>query len=276
MGTAHRWRGAMGKKGSKKQGADVGFDDFAAPVKDISFDDFADALRRQLANRQRVVRVFDVGGSGIKTALFSAVALREFLQFDADRVPTEDEPLTQLCWIEAPSSLGSAPGEDGLSQWLLHVLPRLRREVDDPNVCFGVSVGGDVDHGSGAIQDWWPRGGHPKQWDDGRANPLVSEMMGLPPARTFAIHDGEAHLLGCSRCAVPPPCLGCFAIGTGVGFGLTDSTGAAVDPCSRDGSRSLWLNGVPLSGAPYKGIWKQWLKLPLAGMGGGAKGIWAA
>lgn len=28
-------------------------------------------------------------------------------------------------------------------------VPRLKREVDDPSVCFGVSIGGDVDHATG-------------------------------------------------------------------------------------------------------------------------------
>ena len=88
----------------------------------------------------------------------------------------------------------------------------------------------------------------------------MAELMGLPPCRTFVLHDGEAHLLGCSRCIVPPPGLGCFAVGTGIGFGLSDFLGAAVDPSSPHGTRSHFLNGCPLSGTPYQGLWRQWLE----------------
>lgn len=222
---------------------------------------FASALRRQLADKQRVVRVFDVGGSGVKTGLVAAPSLQEFLQF-GDQPPDAEVALNELEWIEPPNSLGRAPGEDGFPEWLLSILPRLRREADDPRVVFGVSIGGDVDHSTGRLNDWWPGGGYPQTWDDGRRSPRVAVLMGLPPDRTFAIHDGEAHLLGCSRRATPPPGLACLAIGTGVGLGLTDSEGAVVNPCSPSGRRSLCLNGVPLSGAAYRGTWQKWLDAP--------------
>lgn len=214
--------------------------------------DFIGALRSQLSNRQRVVRSFDVGGSGVKTALFSALALGAALR------EYEEGECEDLAWLQPPTSLGSAPGEHSFDEWLRHSVPSLQGEVDDPSVCFGVSVGGDVDHASGLIRDWWPGGGHPRQWTD-RPDPLVADLMGLPPQRTFAIHDGEAHLLGCSRCHVPPPNLGCLALGTGVGFGLSDDTRAVVDSSDKQGVRSTCLGGVPISGAPYRGVWKQWV-----------------
>lgn len=238
----------MGKGQSVGKPAQQGLDVFVA------------ALRRQLAEPERVVRAFDVGGSGVKTALFSATALRQVIRFDG---ATNDEAEhSELHWTEPPSTLGEAPGERGFSSWLLKELPNLNREICDPNVCFGVSVGGDVDHSSGNLKNWWPGGGHPRQWGVGRPNPHVADLMGLPRNRTFVLHDGEAHLLGCSRCATPPPDLGCLALGTGVGFGLSDSSGAVVDSSSHRGKRSYLLNGVPISGARYKGIWMDWLGCP--------------
>lgn len=199
----------------------------------------------------------------MKTTLFPASASQEFLHFADGSVPTEDGAgPKELQWIEAPSKLGEAPGESGFSSWLLQKLPHLAGEVDDPHVCFGVSVGGDVDHSSGKLKNWWPGGGHPRQLNEWLPSPRVADIMGLPHDRTFVLHDGEAHLLGCSRCAVPPPGLGCLTLGTGVGFGLSDSTGAVVDSSSHLGRRSYLLNGVPISGARYAGIWKQWLRHP--------------
>jgi len=198
----------------------------------------------------------------VKTGLFSMTCLGEFLSFDHEPLVLEGAELKELRWIEEPSQLGMAPGETGFSSWLSEAVPRLRGEVDNPNVAFGVSTAGDVEHSSGLLHDWWSGGGHPRQWTDGRPSPLVADLMGLPVARTFVIHDGSAHLLGCSRCAVPPPGLACLALGTGVGFGLSDEQGAAVDASTPHGGRSHLINGAPLSGAPYLGVWRQWLQLP--------------
>eukprot|EP00929_Paragymnodinium_shiwhaense_P109112 TRINITY_DN7547_c0_g1_i1.p1 TRINITY_DN7547_c0_g1~~TRINITY_DN7547_c0_g1_i1.p1 ORF type:complete len:478 (-),score=98.83 TRINITY_DN7547_c0_g1_i1:660-2006(-) len=237
---------------------------------------FADAVRKQMRDKQRLVRAFDVGGGGVKTGLFAATALRELLVEDsvgaaggpeqeaaAQGGPVEDpDELPQLQWIESPQQLGIAPGDDGFSSWLLEALPRLRREIADPHVCFGVSIGGDVDHKTATIEDWWPGGGYPCTWDDGRASPRLAELMGLPSERTFVIHDGEAHLLGCGRSLLPPPFCACLAIGTGLGHGFASADGAMVDPCCPEGVRTHCLNGIPLSGARYNGIWQRWLNKP--------------
>eukprot|EP00913_Durusdinium_trenchii_P031493 g29486.t1 len=333
-----------------------------------SLQDFASALAKQLATKNRLIRTFDVGGTGVKTALFSAPSLQSFLEaeglsparaksldvvesgggqmvtgyvakrdfmnqklFDGVEdlprevsevqaiaivpslrqlrrsllessagglhawtngafVPVDSEPPAErtlennalmaqearklprcglilfsgslesfstvlektspddptftdawqvsereLDWIEAPTSLGQAPGEEGFDAWLASVLPKLQNEKANGHVAFG---------------DWWSAGGHPRQWEgDGRADPHVAELMGLPRDRTFILHDGAAHLLGCSRCMVPPPRLACFSVGTGVGFGISDEVRA----------RSHFLNGVPLSGASYRGLWRDWV-----------------
>ncbi|CAK9046144.1 unnamed protein product [Durusdinium trenchii] len=216
-----------------------------------SLQDFASALAKQLATKNRLIRTFDVGGTGVKTALFSAPSLQSFLEAEGER---------ELDWIEAPTSLGQAPGEEGFDAWLASVLPKLQNEKANGHVAFGVSTAGDLEHATGILHDWWSAGGHPRQWEgDGRADPHVAELMGLPRDRTFILHDGAAHLLGCSRCMVPPPRLACFSVGTGVGFGISDEEGAVVDPSSTTGARSHFLNGVPLSGASYRGLWRDWV-----------------
>lgn len=153
-----------------------------------------------------------------------------------------------------------APGDSGFSEWLSEALPRLQRELSDQSVVFGVSSAGDVEHDTGLLHDWWSGGGYPRSWYDSRPSPTIAEIMGLPPQRTFVLHDGSAHLLGCSRCITPPPRLACFALGTGVGFGISDESGAAVDPSVPQSARSHLLNGAPLSGAEYAGTWQAWLK----------------
>eukprot|EP00747_Dinoflagellata_sp_TGD_P034492 gnl/TRDRNA2_/TRDRNA2_137289_c0_seq2.p2 gnl/TRDRNA2_/TRDRNA2_137289_c0~~gnl/TRDRNA2_/TRDRNA2_137289_c0_seq2.p2 ORF type:complete len:180 (+),score=38.47 gnl/TRDRNA2_/TRDRNA2_137289_c0_seq2:64-603(+) len=159
---------------------------------------FANAVRRQLADRQRTVRVFDVGGGGVKTALISTSGLRDLLlpegqagevdDFSADSMADAGASamVSELQWIEAPAQLGLAPGEQGFAAWLLDALPRLRRELSDTHVVFGVSTAGDIEHATGKLHDWWSGGGYPQQWDDGRPSPLVSELMGLPPGLAAA------------------------------------------------------------------------------------------
>lgn len=249
----------MGKRASKAD----------ASVAQAGLQDFASAVQRQLREKQRLIRTFDVGGTGVKTGLFTATALQAFFESsaagphtDGPHEAAEQGPVqyAELEWVERPTQLGQAPGEDGFDAWLEEALPRLRQEKANANVVFGVSTAGDVEHRTGILHDWWSAGGHPRQWDDSRPDPHVADLMGLPRDRTFILHDGAAHLLGCSRQIVPIPRLACLSVGTGVGFGISDEDGAILDPFSPAGSRSHLLNGVPLSGAPYRGIWRSWVE----------------
>eukprot|EP00434_Breviolum_minutum_P018410 symbB.v1.2.016243.t1/scaffold1233.1/size237523/5 len=217
----------MGKKASKADAS-------TTQLQAASLQEFASAVSKQLAQKQRLIRTFDVGGSGIKTALFTASSLQSLL----DAAREGESP--QLEWIEPPTQLGQAPGEDGFDAWLAGTLPKLQNEKASGQVIFGVSTAGDIEHSTGILHDWWSAGGHPRD-------------------RTFILHDGAAHLLGCSRSIIPPPRLACFSVGTGVGFGISDEDGAVVDPSSSTGARSHNLNGVPVSGASYRGIWRDWV-----------------
>eukprot|EP00439_Symbiodinium_sp_Y106_P031896 s1551_g3.t2 len=253
-GVASR-RLAMGKRASKAD----------ASVAQAGLQDFAAAVQRQLREKQRLIRTFDVGGTGVKTGLFTATALQAFFESSAGGAQTDvpDEAAEQ--GPAQYAELEWAPGEDGFDAWLEEALPRLRQEKANANVVFGVSTAGDVEHRTGILHDWWSAGGHPRQWDDSRPDPHVADLMGLPRDRTFILHDGAAHLLGCSRQIVPIPRLACLSVGTGVGFGISDEVGAILDPFSPAGpessrSRSHLMNGVPLSGAPYRGIWRSWVE----------------
>lgn len=221
---------------------------------------FEKAVRHQLLQKTLKIRVFDIGGSGVKTGLTSTQLLKDFLLKDGKG--EEDSEPEELRWLEVPRTLGSAPGEEGFHSWLLQLVPTLRKELAENAVAFGVSTAGDLEHSTGVLKDWWTGGGHPREWGNTRENPHVAELMGLPRHRTFIIHDGAAHLLGCSRCIVPPPGTACFAVGSGVGFGLSDDIGAVVDPSSQSGARSRLLHGAPISGAHYTGLWQSWRGRP--------------
>lgn len=105
----------------------------------------------------------------------------------------------------------------------------------------------------------WYGGGHPGLWE-GSNKPLLVDIFGLPANRTFAIHDGSAHLLGCSYGKLPKAGSVAFALGTGVAFGFSDNSGYIFDRSTSDGARFHQLHGVSISGAPYDGIWRNWLK----------------
>ena len=160
-------------------------------------------------------------------------------------------------------------GAEGFAEWLMQTLPALRTEVQDAKVVFGVSVAGGVEHSTGILHDWWCGGGHPQQWGRERPSPTVASLMGLPQCRTFVLNDGTAHLVGCGRGVVPLGQVACFAIGTGVGFGLSDGEGAVVDPATPNGARSHLLRGAAVPNDVYGGVWRQWPGLASAA----AKGV---
>ena len=56
-----------------------------------SLEDFAAAVRRQLADKHGQVRPFGVGGSGVKTALLRAAAVREFLLLEGTDAPAWED-----------------------------------------------------------------------------------------------------------------------------------------------------------------------------------------
>lgn len=213
---------------------------------------FAEAFWREDAKVEErwVLRVFDVGGTGVKTGLISASALRCFTSSAGAADPT---------WLHEPKHLGRAPGESGFAEWLLEALPELPAELNAANVTFGVSTAGRLDHAIGTIGSWYG-GGHPHRWPAAAGlPPTMAEIMGLPTGRTFAIHDGSAHLLSCGRSVPPPRGLAAFSLGTGVGLGLSSSTGSVFDRLAANGGQHHLLYGVPVSGAPCRGVWPDWI-----------------
>mmetsp|Transcript_39446 Transcript_39446/g.85230 ORF Transcript_39446/g.85230 Transcript_39446/m.85230 type:complete len:132 (+) Transcript_39446:24-419(+) len=60
-----------------KKKADPGHD----PIPGKGLESYIEALRKQLSDKQRVIRAFDVGGSGVKTGLLTASALQDFLHW---------------------------------------------------------------------------------------------------------------------------------------------------------------------------------------------------
>lgn len=210
---------------------------------------FVEGVRGQLSDTHRVVRAFDIGGTGVKTALVSSLALRKLLRLPGDETAAPNDDLE---WLEPPSQLGFAPGSNGFAAWLLGAVPQLKDELSDPKVIFGIAVKGRIVHTTQTMRNWYA-GGYSCQW--GRDEPLIADIMGLPRDRTFALHDGSAHLLACSRTLPPPPGLALFALGTGVGFAFTDADGLMLDRLGNSG-RHMLLGDEQVATASYEGAWR--------------------
>ncbi|KAJ1629076.1 hypothetical protein T492DRAFT_1013508 [Pavlovales sp. CCMP2436] len=198
-----------------------------------------------------LVRLFDVGGGGVKTALASAGALRELFLPPAPGVPPRE-----MAWVESPRQLGIAPGDSGFASWLARAVPTLGEEARGGRgvAAFAVST-----------SSTWCGGGHEYEKV---THAQVAALMGLPPDHTFPVHDGAAHLLGCSRLPAPSPGLANLAIGSGLGFGVADATGLLPDRATHPKHHSL-NPGQGISGAEYDGVvWRSWPGVSRAGPAG--------
>jgi hypothetical protein len=151
-------------------------------------------LQAQVANakcegKDPCYRAFDLGGSGLKTALF-------------------DRKLNQLTPLER---LGYAPAA-GADAWLRAKIPGLDAEIGK-GILFGFSLAG--------LEKLWAdkvNNAHGKK---------VPELFRIPLAEVFVTTDGTAHLLAARHLVgkkVRDPQVN-FALGTGVGFALTNSKG---------------------------------------------------
>lgn len=214
-----------------------------------TLDGFAEGVRKELADGQRQVRCFDIGGTGVKTALISSSALSKLLRIEPAEA-AQDGSQEEWSWLEPPRNIGFAPGRNGFSEWLVTNVPQLTAELSDPSVIFGIAVKGRIVHETQRMRNWYAGGA-----SVGREEPLIADIMGLPHERTFALHDGSAHLLGCSRSILPPPSLALFALGTGVGFALTDADGRLINRLGSS-DHHLLMAGDQVATASYEGAWR--------------------
>eukprot|EP00928_Gymnodinium_smaydae_P082950 TRINITY_DN66215_c0_g1_i1.p1 TRINITY_DN66215_c0_g1~~TRINITY_DN66215_c0_g1_i1.p1 ORF type:complete len:380 (+),score=61.68 TRINITY_DN66215_c0_g1_i1:69-1208(+) len=213
----------------------------------MSVASFSEGVRAQLLDDNRVLRVFDIGGTGVKTALVSTVALRKLFDLSGDDASTSSSDTLE--WLESPSNLGFAPGHSGFAKWLLASIPKLKDEIADSRIFFGISVKGRIVHETQTMRNWYAGGCSIS------GEPLIADIMGLPRDRTFALHDGSAHLLACCRSLSPPAGLAVFVLGTGVGFACTDASGRLLDRLGNSG-RHMLIDGQQVATAPYEGAWR--------------------
>jgi hypothetical protein len=176
-----------------------------------------------MAFTERRVRVFDLGGGGLRTAAFDVTADRG----TPSLVSLVPEPRDVMTLGHAPLHVGDrqgAPGTCRVQQWMRERLPM------------------DAEQAAG----WWFGASLAelgKLWQDKckREGGDFAQLAALP--RVVCLGDGPAHLLACKamptvrRDSLFPLCN--IAIGTGIAINFTNSKGEA-----RGGSEMEELFGV--------------------------------
>eukprot|EP00746_Dinoflagellata_sp_MGD_P148368 gnl/MRDRNA2_/MRDRNA2_80597_c0_seq1.p1 gnl/MRDRNA2_/MRDRNA2_80597_c0~~gnl/MRDRNA2_/MRDRNA2_80597_c0_seq1.p1 ORF type:complete len:196 (+),score=40.76 gnl/MRDRNA2_/MRDRNA2_80597_c0_seq1:103-690(+) len=137
-------------------------------AKAAGIDDFAAAVQNQLIAGRYRVRVFDFGGTGVKTGVISATSLRKFME-----TPETLLQIHEPKWKEAPLPLGMVPQDEAISPWMHRKIPQLQAELTDPNVIFGISTAGRLDHSTGILHSGWAES------QGSQKNQTVASMLGL-------------------------------------------------------------------------------------------------
>lgn len=142
------------------------------------------------------IRAFDLGGGGLKTALFAF-----------------DKETEEMKWLEPQVQLGSCPDDREVCRWIREsmqvILKRdLDREIKE-GYLFGFSLAG---------LDKLRRNASLETAD-------ISVLFAIPPDKVFCIDDGSSHLMASLQLLdskLPKGPIWNFSIGTGVGIGFTD------------------------------------------------------
>lgn len=137
------------------------------------------------------IRSFDLGGGGLKTALFIYNYGTKKMKIKADSV----------------TLLGKCPNDKELSDWIREKIPTLEEEIHQ-DFSFGFSLAG-----FDKLHDRLVKG------------LSISQLFELPAAKTSSIDDGGAHLLASLKMLnnkLPQGRVWNISLGTGVGFGFTN------------------------------------------------------
>ncbi|MBA2367471.1 MAG: hypothetical protein H0V82_00420 [Candidatus Protochlamydia sp.] len=141
----------------------------------------------------QTIRCFDLGGGGLKTAL---------VNYDAENKTMN---------VGTIHKMGKCPDQQDISDWARQKIKEFNSDLDaevQNNYAFGFSLAG---------------------LDKLRSKPLstwdVPDLFGLPREKVTQLHDGNAHLLASLRTMpnLPEGRVWNIALGTGVGFGFTNS-----------------------------------------------------
>jgi hypothetical protein len=157
----------------------------------------------QNSTNSTCIRCFDLGGSGLKTALLSY-----------------DKSTKEMKIISEQIQLGRCPTDKKVAEWARGQMKTLAHVDLDAEVTkgylFGFSMAG---------------------LDKLRKKPVktgdMSKLFNLPSKKVGSIDDGSAHLLASIKTLkdLPKGRIWNFSVGTGVGFGFTNSN---HDVCSTD------------------------------------------
>lgn len=145
---------------------------------------------------KKIIRSFDLGGSGLKTSLFEYV-----------------EHVNHISTLSLVIQLGKCPDDQQVSDWIrLSMIAKgldLDREIK-AGYLFGFSLAGLNKLRSKVLET-----------DD------IAQLFNIPAQQAVAIDDGSAHLiasLGALDRQLPEGIVWNFAIGSGLGIGCTDKT----------------------------------------------------
>lgn len=149
-----------------------------------------------LSGTTEYIRTYDLGGSGLKTAL---------LRYDKET--------QKMDWVEHQTQLGKCPDDMEVHEWI-----RTRMQM---------VIGKDLDR---EINSGYLFGFSLSELDKLRAKALsttnISSLFKLPSTKVRCIDDGAAHLIASLHTPsleLPKGPIWNFSIGTAVGFGFTDS-----------------------------------------------------
>ncbi|MBA3237294.1 MAG: ankyrin repeat domain-containing protein [Parachlamydiaceae bacterium] len=156
------------------------------------FKDFSKVL---VARDYEKFRVFDLGGSGLKTALLSY-----------------DKNFRSIDWVEPQTLLGKCPDNAEVDKWIRSCMQESIKKDLDVEINLGYSFGFSL-------------AGLDKLRDKALNSCDMSTLFKIPSDLIRCIDDGAAHLVASMNTLgpkLPKGPIWNFSIGSGVGFGFTD------------------------------------------------------
>jgi hypothetical protein len=184
-------------------------------------------------------RTFDLGGSGLKTLVWSC-----------------DSQTGELTNNGEEQNLARCPNRDdgGVSQWIRSRVKSLDDEIRD-NWRFGFSL-------AGSDELFEPNGAACDLWSDRPSRNDIADLFRLPREQVHVLHDAEAHLVGCIHDAIKAgqpfehPVFHA-SVGTGVGIAFTNSHKQLRHPGSLETAfqGKAWAADSLSKSASDKAVW---------------------
>lgn len=146
-----------------------------------------------MGNKSKMIHTLDIGGSGVKSAIFSK---------------SKDGTLN----LEKPVSYLQNPEWGSIEDWLYD-------HIGGGWASLSISCGGFMDYTNGAVKLFRIANWHDK--------PLMQNLQErFPDTRMFLLNDGEAHLYAHHDLYDHPQM--CLALGTSLAFAITNNSGKFI------------------------------------------------